>query len=81
MEFAVTANVSWRLSTIALILGLTIFAALSSNTVKAQQTFPAKKVSREHIEWCYKNHKSYRLLDNTYADSDGNRLECISPYS
>jgi hypothetical protein len=43
--------------------------------------FPAEQVSRAHIEWCYKKHRTYRLLDNTYLGNDGKRHKCRSPYN
>jgi hypothetical protein len=45
------------------------------------QQFPAEQVSRAHIEWCYKKHRTYRLLDNTYMGKDGKRHKCRSPYN
>lgn len=35
-------------------------------------------IDREHIEWCYKNRKNYRLVDNSYEGDDGKRYPCIS---
>jgi hypothetical protein len=44
------------------------------------QQFPKERVSRAHIEWCYKKHRTYRLSDNTYLGKDGKRRKCVSPF-
>lgn len=59
----------------------TAAGAMVSDPAEAGQKFPKERVSRAHIEWCYKRYKTYRLLDNTYVDANGQRRKCISPYS
>ncbi|HET7412575.1 MAG TPA: BA14K family protein [Pararhizobium sp.] len=38
------------------------------------------RLSRAHIDWCYRHYRSYRASDNTYQPYHGPRRACISPY-
>ncbi|TYC67875.1 BA14K family protein [Stappia sp. BW2] len=37
-------------------------------------------VVTRHIDWCFRQHNSYRTSDNTYWTGQGARLQCSSPF-
>jgi hypothetical protein len=38
-------------------------------------------ILRDHIRWCAERYRSYRASDNSYKPLDGQRRECLSPFS
>ena len=57
-----------------------IIGGLIIGGIIANSSRRSARRDRDHVDWCYRRYRSYRISDNSWKPFRGPRRQCRSPY-